>query len=140
MSFIIGPIAPESNPPINPQYYSPNRFDIAAITLGQTTTVTTTITHNYVVGQQVRLTISQIYGSYQLNEKTGYVTSVPSSTQVVLDLPSLNTNPFVANTTSNTTQPQIMAIGDVNTGVTNSSGRTNNGTYIQGSFINISPL
>ncbi len=38
-----------------------------------------------------------------------------------------------------TTRPQILAIGDINSGVVNTSGRTNNITYIPGSFINISP-
>ena len=137
---IFGPIAPESNPPINPQYYQPSVFDISAISLGSSTTVTTTVDHNYVVGQIVRLLIPMIYGSFQLNEQEGIVTSIPTSDQVVININSTNSNAFVANPTSGTTQPQIVAIGDTNSGQINSQGRTGNLTYIPGSFIDISPL
>ncbi len=137
---IYGPIAPESNPPINPQYYQPSVFNIAAITLGYPTTVTTTINHNYVIGQIVRLVISQLYGSFQLNEQEAYVLSIPAADQVILALDSSNANPFVANLSSGTTQPQIVAVGDVNSGTINSTGRLNNGIYIPGSFIDISPV
>ena len=135
-----GPIAFENNPPINPQYYAPSVFNISAITLGITTTVTTTANHNYVTGQLVRLVIPSIYGSSALNERSAYVLSVPAANQVILSLYSLNSDPFTANLTSGTTQPQILAIGDINTGVTNSSGRSPTGTFIPGSFIDISPL
>lgn len=133
-----GPIAPENNPPINPQYYQPRVYDISAISIGSTTTVTTTVDHDYVVGQLVRLLIPMIYGSFQLNEKLANVISVPSSTQVVLNLDSSLSNAFVANPTSGTTQPQIVALGDVNSGQIN-TGRSGNPTYIPGSFIDISP-
>ena len=138
--FVIGPIAPESNPPITPQYYTPNRFNISAISTGQTTTVTTTVNNNYVVGQLVRLVIPSLYGAYDLNEQSGIVISVPAANQVVINIPSYNSATFLPNASSGETQPQILAIGDVNSGVVNSSGRTNTGTYIQGSFINISPV
>jgi hypothetical protein len=60
---IFGPIAPQNNPPINPQFYQPSIFDIASITNGETTLVTTTVAQNYVIGQLVRLLIPQIYGA-----------------------------------------------------------------------------
>lgn len=137
---MFGPIAPQNNPPITPQYYQPGVFNISAISNGKTTLVTTTIAHNYVVGQEVRFLISQLYGERQLNERTGLVTSVPSTTQVVVTIDSSKYDIFVANTLSGSTQPQILAVGDVNTGRINSTGRTNNGTFILGSFIDISPL
>ena len=52
-----GPIAPYNNLPIMPQYYAPSQFFISTVTRGQNTTVTTTVSHNYVVGQTVRLII-----------------------------------------------------------------------------------
>lgn len=137
---IFGPIAPENNPPITPQYYQPGIFDISAITIGPTTTVTTTVNHNYVMGQLVRLLISQLYGSFQLNEQQGTVVLIPSPNQVVLNINSTNADHFISNPSSGTTQPQIVAIGDVNSGTVNSQGRSNTGTYIPGSFIDISPL
>ena len=135
-----GPIAPQNNPPIEPGFYQPSKFNISAITRGATTTVTTSIDNNYVIGQQVRLLIPPGYGSTQLNGQFGYVTSVPSATQVVVTIDSLNANAFIASPPGAVQNAEIIAIGDVNSGVVNSSGRTNMGTFIEGSFINISPL
>lgn len=137
---IYGPISPESNPPINPQYYLPGVFNIASIVNGPTTLVTTIVNHNYVVGQEVRFLISQLYGERQLNQKTGFVTSIPSPNQIVVGIDSSSFDVFVANPTSGSTQPQVLAIGDINSGPINSTGRTNNQTFISGSFIDISPL
>jgi len=214
MSAIVGPIAPFSNLPIEAQFYQPSRFEIADIDLGLTTVVTTTEDHNYVVGQQVRLIIPVLYGAQQLSYQFAYVISIPSSTEVELDLNSLSANEFIENpltatitgatkatncvltaansfytgnsvsisgvsgmtelngntyqviratfttltlnvdstffntytsggtatlVTKQTSVPQIMAIGDIGNGQTNSNGRASNGTYIPGSFINISP-
>jgi len=143
-----------SNPPINPQFYIPNKFFIQGITMGVTTVVTTTVDHNYVIGQIVRLLIPKIFttvGSIptqvrgiqiptctQLNGKEATVVSIPSSTQVELDIDSLDVDAFI--TSSQPTQPQIVATGDYNSGYINAFGRVNTGTFIPGSFINISPL
>jgi hypothetical protein len=135
----LGPIAPENNPPINPQYYEPSRFVISALTLGIVTNITTSVPHNYVVGQQIRVLIPPFYGTYQISGQQGYVISVPSSTQVIVDINSSGANAFVSSPSYGPTQPQIVAIGDVNSGVINSNGRKGNGTFIPGSFINISP-
>jgi hypothetical protein len=136
----LGPYAAENNPPIEPQYYAPSRFEITAITLGVSTTITTNVDHNYVIGQQIRLLIPFFYGSYQLDEQTGFVTSIPNPNQVVVDINSLNANAFIPTPTFGPTPPQIVAIGDINSGAINDDGRMNNLTFIPGSFINISPL
>lgn len=131
-----GPIALFNNLPIEPQNYQPRFFFILNIAIGRMTTVTTTVDHDYVIGQQCRLVIPTVNGCRQLNEQTGFVLSIPTSDQVVLNIDSsTNVDYFVTSTSP--TQPQILAIGDVNTGVTN-LGRTNNTTFILGSFINIS--
>jgi hypothetical protein len=91
---------------------------------------------NYVIGQQVRLIIPPTFGCRQLNEQTGYIIGINLPDQVVVDINSLGFNPYIAS--SATTQAQILAIGNINSGPTN-TGRTNNQTYIPGSFINISP-
>jgi hypothetical protein len=137
---IFGPIAPENNPPIMPQYYLPSVFDIAAITNGSTTLVTTTIDHNYVIGQEVRFLISQLYGERQLNQQTGFIISIPAANQFVVSIDSTFFDIFVANPTSGSTQPQVVAVGDLNTGSINSTGRSNTGTFVPGAFIDISPL
>jgi hypothetical protein len=137
---IFGPIAPQNNPPINPQFYQPSIFDIASITNGETTLVTTTVAQNYVIGQLVRLLIPQIYGARQFNEQTAFVIGIPSPTQITLQLDSSSYDVLVPNPTSGTTQPQVVAVGDVNSGQINSQGRKVNGTFIPGSFIDISPV
>lgn len=134
-----GPIAPENNPVIMPQYYNPSRFVISGITLGSTTTITTSVPHNYVIGQLVRVNVPHAYGSYQLNEMLGYVTSIPSSDQVVTTINSILSNPFIPSPAYGPTLPEILAVGDINFGTISSQGRSNVGTAIPGSFINVSP-
>lgn len=137
MTVISYPIPAYSNVPIHAEYYQPRRFVISAITRGFVTTITTTLNTDYVIGQLVRLIIPAVNGAIQLNGQQGYVIAIPSPNQVVLDISSKLANNFVAAV--GPVQPQILALGDVNSGAINSSGRRNNGTYIPGSFINISP-
>ena len=138
------PIPAYSNLPINAQFYQPSRFVISAISLGRTTTVSTTQNVNYVIGQQVRLIIPPTFGTRQLNEQTGYVISIPNPNQVTLNINSTGFDAFINS--SATTQAQILGIGDVNTGYTSPSGRSilptngNTNIVIPGSFINISPF
>lgn len=138
MTAIVGPIPPYSNPPIQPQFFQPSRFVITAIALGATTTITTSINHNYVIGQEVRLLIPNGYGSTQLNGQGGTVISIPALNQVVLNIFSIGSNAFVNSNISQ--QPQIIAIGDINNGLISSTGRVLPSTQVPGSFINISPL
>lgn len=140
---IVGPIAPYNNPPIEPQFYQPSQFFISNITFGQTTTVTTSVNHNYVIGQLIRLLFPSKYGCGQLNEQTGYVISIPAANQVTINLYSVGTDAFIASPTflpfQSQTPPQIVAVGENNSGQINNSGRVNIKTYIPGSFQNISP-
>jgi len=132
------PIPPYSNPPIQPQFYEPSRFVISDVTLGINTIVETTENMNYVIGQLVRLLIPQPFGCYQLNELQGYVLSIPSSNEVEVSIDSSrNVDEFTSS--SNPNKPQILAIGDIGNGKINATGRVNTGTFIPGSFINVSP-
>jgi len=131
------PIPAYQNLPIESDWYEPSRFVISAVTRGDTTTVTTSVAHNYVIGQQVRFIIPPSFGIRQLNERQGYVISVPSTTQVVVDIDSKLMDAYTSS--SATTVAQILAIGDINSGAINSNGRSDNQTYINGSFLDISP-
>jgi len=134
-----GPIAPYNNVPIEPKYFKPRKFFIENISLGVTTTVTTTRDNDYVIGQLVRLIIPYSFGSTQLNEVEGYVLSIPAPNQVVLAIDSsMNVNQFILSSAS--TKAQILAIGDINSGQAKNLGITNNPTFIPGSFRNISPF
>lgn len=132
------PIPPYSNVAIESDFYQPGQFFISAIVLGLTTLVTTTTDMNYVVGQEIRLIIPPEFGCRELNGQTGFVLSIPASNQVIVSIDSSrNVNEFTSS--SATTQPQIIAIGDVNSGALNAFGRLMTGTFVPGSFINISP-
>lgn len=135
---VSSPVPLYANVNIQAEFYIPTRFVIEDVTLGTTTLVTTEEDHNYVIGQVCRLVIPPTFGCRRLNQVTGVVIDIPADDQVTLNIDSVGSDPFIAS--SATTQAQILAIGDVNLGVTNSTGRTNNGTFIPGSFIDISPV
>jgi hypothetical protein len=145
MSFITGPIAPESNPPINPLWYLPSNFKITAISNGSTTTVTTAAstsapaTNSFVIGQLVRFNIPLTYGIQEINGKVGYVIAKPASNQVVVDINSTKFNQFVPSPAFSRTPPQILAVGDIQSGPINATSQVQQ-TFISGSFINVSPI
>jgi len=138
MSGVISyPIPPYSNVPIEPQYYKPRNFVISAISLGLTTTVTTTLNMNYVIGQEVRLIIPPLFGTRQLNGKTGFVISIPSPNQVVINTSSIGFDAFKTYVTGS--QAQILPVGDINNGYIKPNGQGKIFPTIPGSFKNISP-
>lgn len=133
------PVPLFANLPIRSDYYIPQRFVIENVTLGTTTLVETTEDHDYVIGQECRLNIPPTFGCRQLNQVTGLVISIPDTDEVVLNIDSSrNVDPYIASSAN--TPAQIVGIGDINLGAINSEGRRNNGTFIPGSFINISPI
>lgn len=132
------PIPAYQNLPIQANYYQPSQFVISGVDLGYTTTITTILNMNYVVGQECRLIIPPTFGCRQLNGQTGFVLYIPAANQVVLSIDSSkNVDPY--SPSNATTQAQILAIGDVNTGQINANGPKNETTFVPGSFINISP-
>lgn len=137
MSAVTGPIPPYQNVPIHAEYYKPSRFVISAISLGLNTTVTTTANNDYVIGQLVRLIIPPQYGCRELNEVLGYVISIPNPNQVVININSIKSTPFLNANLPN--QAQILAVGDINTGHINDDGNLRTHPHIPGSFRDISP-
>ncbi len=139
--FNFAPIAPERNPPINPQYYEPSRFVITGITEGLNSIVTTSLPHNYVIGQEIKLLIPPFWGAYQLNKQTGFVIAIPSSTQVTVTIDSIGANTFGLRSPAPQypQQPQIIAIGDINSGLINSRITSSPSPTIPGAFRDISP-
>lgn len=139
MTVISYPIPPYQNVPITANYYQPSQFFISSITLGVTTIVTTTVDLNYEIGQECRLIIPPTFGCRQLNGVTGIVISLPNTDQVELNINSSeNVDAFILS--SATTQAQILAIGDINNGVTSTNGPNIPIVAPPGAFINISPL
>lgn len=119
-----------------PSIYFPGVSIISNITLGATTTIDTTSAHNFVVGQEVAFRIPVVngfptaWGTTQLNSLPnnltpgapayGYVVAVTDYNTVVVNINSssfttFNSNVPVANTVG-MSFPQIVAVGDINTG------------------------
>lgn len=150
-----------------PDLYFPGDIFIAGITTGATTTVSTTTQHNMVVGQEVAFRIPLTWGPFQLNSLPdvvipgspiyGYVVSVTDLQNFVVNINSVGYTAFNANqvfASAGRTFPQVVAVGDVNTGgnVINSTSplypspqfsyatlndsSTINGPAIRGSFVN----
>lgn len=143
------PIPLYQNLPIEPQFYQPSQFVITDITRGQTTIVTmangtNNVAPNYVIGQLVRLLIPSKYGSRGLNEQTGIVISIPGANQVEVNINSTQVDPFIPTPTfimfQSRTPPQIVAVGDYNSGALNNLGDMMTSTTVPGAFQNISPL
>jgi hypothetical protein len=149
-----------------PFLYCPGVSFISAVSTGTTTTVTTTTNHNLVVGQEVAFRIPSAWGITQLNSLPnaalpgspvyGYVTSLTSNTVFVCSINSSSftayaNNPAVASVPG-LSFPQVLSVGDVNTGgvaysggalypspsfPTSSGGAsTINGPAISGAFVN----
>lgn len=139
--FETGPIAPENNPPINSQYYSPKNVPILSIQplsygISQ---VITTVPNEFVIGQLVRFDIPNGCGMELLNGVQGYVIFISGNELFFIDVDTSSLASF--NPTGNPRQvPQVIPIGDTNSGAINASGRINNTIYINGSFINVSPM
>jgi hypothetical protein len=113
-----------------PFLYLPEDNYVDAITLGTTTTVQTTMYHNFQVGQEIAFRIPQPYGTTQLNSLPnvvipgspiyGYVVSVTDNWTFVCSINSsaytaFNVNQPFANFPG-LQHPQVLGVGDVNTG------------------------
>jgi hypothetical protein len=153
-----------------PFLYLPEDNVVSVITTGSTTTIKTTMYHNFEPGQEIAFRIPPFWGTTQLNSLPnnvipgspvyGYVTSVTDNWTFVCTINSSGFTAFTDNGTMTAstlvglTYPQVLAVGDVNTGgiinglsVTNlypspqfptSTNRvsTINGPAIRGAFVN----
>lgn len=113
-----------------PYLYFPGTSFISSITLGTTTTISTTDAHNFVVGQEVAFRIPKQWGTVELNSlpnvlipgapNYGYVIAVTDYNTVVVNIDSSSYTAFNSNidplVVPGLSYPQIVAVGDVNTG------------------------
>lgn len=149
-----------------PFLYVPGTAFISAISTGSTTTITTTAPHNFVVGQEIAFRIPSVYGTTGLNTLPNntipgspvyyYVTSITSNTVFVCNAVSTGFTAFNSNQPVTSVPglqlPQVLAVGDVNSGGAAYSGgslypspsfptfsggaATINGPAINGAFVN----
>jgi hypothetical protein len=149
-----------------PFLYAPQDNVISAITLANTTTIQTTMYHNLFAGQEIAFRIPNAWGTTQLNSLPnvlipgspvyGYVVSITDNWTFVVNINSsaytaYTNNISVANVVG-LTFPQVVPVGDVNTGgepynggllypppmFPSSTNRisTINGPAIRGAFVN----
>lgn len=151
-----------------PYLYFPGTAVISAITTGTTTTIDTASAHNFVVGQEVAFRIPSNWGTIELNSLPnsvtpgspiyGYVVSVTDFNTFVVNIDSSSYTAFTTDVAVSSVPglsfPQVVAVGDVNTGgVAISSGsvlypppqympisttnvNTINGPAIRGAYVN----
>ena len=151
-----------------PNLYFPGENIVSFITTGTTTTIKTTTQHNFVVGQEIAFRIPSAWGTTQLNSLPntlipgspiyGFVVSVTDDLTFVVNINSTGYTAFNVNQAfasyPGEKWPQVVAVGDVNTGgVVISSGSplypspqysyaalndssTINGPAIRGSYVN----
>ena len=74
--------------PYNPYFYPSTRY-ISAITQDAEAVVTLTVTHQYTVGQQVRVQVPDIFGMTQINGLTGNIVAIDAGANTItLDIDS----------------------------------------------------
>lgn len=115
-----------------PFLYLPEDNVISAITLGATTTIQTTMYHNFEIGQEIAFRIPTLWGTTQLNSLPNtltpgspvyaYVTSITDNWTFVCTTNSTSFTAYTDNFTMTAatlpglSYPQTLAVGDVNTG------------------------
>lgn len=118
-----------------PDLYIPHRASITRIALGPTTTITTSVNHAFVVGQEVLIQIPTVsptaWGTFQLDTETfnqqnvipqqAYVLSVPTSNSIEVNVNSSGFGAFEYPTPAEAnlgmTFPAVYAIGSQNFGL-----------------------
>lgn len=117
--------------------FYPYKCNISAISQGMTTTVTTDVDHMFSVGNQVGFRIPKQWGIPQLNGMTGYISSILSTTEVVVNVNTIGFDPFVTPTPGPYVvidYPEILPIGDSNTGYSSPGGVPPQTQFVPGAF------
>lgn len=113
-----------------PNLYFPGDVVISAITTGATTTISTAGAHQFQVGQEVAFRVPSAWGTTQLNSLPntlipgspiyGYVVAVTDFQNFVVNINSTGYTAFNSNQAFASYPgekfPQVVAVGDVNTG------------------------
>lgn len=145
-----------------PYLYMPKETVVSAVFNGPTTTIVTTNGPGFVVGQEVAFRIPQVWAETQLNSLPNniipgspiyaYVIAIVSRNSFVLNINSTTFSTYTSNQPVSSVPglnfPQVVPVGDVNSGGTPYSGGalypsplvngvpTINGPAISGAFIN----
>lgn len=87
----------------------------------------------FVVGNQVSFSIPAEYGMRQLSGKTGYVTSVLNTDQIIVNINAVDFNSFITPVAA-FDPAQVIPIGDSNYGTLSPGGIPENPNTVPGAF------
>ncbi len=99
--------------------YTPAINDLEDVSQSNPALVTTSEEHNYVINQQVQFFIPPQWGMRQLNKLKGYILSIPSENEFVVNINTSQFDAFVIPTPPAFVvidPAQVAGIGDANTG------------------------
>lgn len=100
--------------PYDTMFYPRNRY-ISAITQAAQAVITMTVTHNFVVGQKVRIYVDPMYGMVEMNGLIGNITAVAAST-ITVDINSTGFTAFAWPLTAVAAAPhtfaQVVPVGE----------------------------
>ena len=104
----------------------PRRRFITGVTTGTTTEVQLSVTHDFVVGSKVSFRVPSAYGMTQLNNLTGQVTAINTTTNTItVDINSSAFTAFAfpssATAAAGVTPAHVVPVGEVSTILTSAS-------------------
>lgn len=122
--------------------YTPFVCDISAITQSERATVTTSEDHGFVQGAQVQFQIPPQWGMRQLNGLKGYITDIPNTDELTVNINTTIFDPFVVPVPATYVvidPAQVSGIGDFNFGTLSPGGIPANPNTIPGAYENQPP-
>ena len=122
--------------------YTPFICNLSAVTTSNPALVTTSITHSFVIGNEVQFFIPPQWGMRQLDQLTGYVLSIPAPNQFTVSIDTTFFDAFVIPTSPPfvVIEPaQVAGIGDSNTGQSAPGGVLPVPNTVPGAFENHPP-
>jgi hypothetical protein len=100
--------------PYDTLFYPRNRY-ISAITQAAQAVITMTVTHNFVIGQAVRIYVAPMYGMVEMDGLLGNIVAVAAST-ITVDIDSTGFTPFAWPLTAVAVAPhtfaQVVPVGE----------------------------
>ncbi len=122
--------------------YSPANENITGVSLAAAAVVTTATDHSFVVGNQVQFLIPPEWGIEQLNGLKGFVTAIPQSDEITVNIDTRAFNAFITPAPPAFVvidNPQVASVGDSNFGSSSPGGVVVLPHTIQGAYTNQFP-
>ena len=122
--------------------YEPANEYITNITQANPCVVTTSVSHSFVIGNQVQFTIPPQWGMLQLDGLKGYIIAIPVANQITVEIDTSTFNAFVIPTPPPSVvyqSAQVAPVGDQNFGNLSPGGIPILPITVPGAYINVFP-